>query len=151
MLQRLAITFVFVPGVVAVVVWIVLEGVRADPGLVGALVTTGITVVSGIAVVGWQAGAQRRETAERLHRETITPYYDKLIRQVSRQADAAEDGTPSQEAIETLGEIQHHMLMWSGPATIQTWVDAMRLIEPSPGPRSQLSPGAGCAGRSVQS
>lgn len=29
------------------VVWIVVEGVRADPGLVGALATTGITVSAG--------------------------------------------------------------------------------------------------------
>lgn len=123
-------------GIAALLGWIVVEGVRADPGLVGALATTGITVVSGIAIAGWQARVQRRENAERLQRETITPFYDRLIRQVSRQADAAEGGNPSQETIETLGEIQHQMLMWSNARTVATWVDAMRLLETEPEPEA---------------
>jgi hypothetical protein len=72
--------------------------------LVGALATTGITVVSGIAVAGWQARVQRREAAERLQRETITPYYDKLIRMVSSRALIADDVDPSEDAVGEMRE-----------------------------------------------
>jgi hypothetical protein len=119
-------------GVSAGFVWIVVEGVRADPGLVGALTTTGITVVSGIAVAGWQARVQRREAAERLQRETISPFYDKLIRMVSSRALVAEDGDPNEEMVGEMSEIQHHMLMWSGSGTINAWTEAMRVTEDEP-------------------
>jgi hypothetical protein len=124
--------FLLLLGAVAGFVWVVVEGVRADPALVGALATTGITVVSGITVAGWQARVQRREAAERLQRETITPYYDKLIRMVSSRALIADDGDPSEDAVGEMGEIQHHMLMWSGSGTINAWTEAMRVTEAEP-------------------
>jgi hypothetical protein len=124
--------FLLILGAASGFVWIVVEGVRADPGLVGALATTGITVVSGIAIAGWQARVQRREAAERLQRETISPFYDKLIRMVSSRALVAEDGDPSEEMVGEMSEIQHHMLMWSGSGTINAWTEAMRVTEAEP-------------------
>lgn len=140
MRQRIVIALagLLIVGAVGGFVWILVEGVRADPGLVGALVTTGITVVSGIAIAGWQARIQRRETAERLQRETIAPYYDKLIRQVSNRAESVESGGPSQEDIDAMSEIQHQMLMWSGADTINAWTEAMRIIETQPSPEEMM-------------
>lgn len=117
-------------ALIAAIAWVVVEGVKAEPGLVGALVTTGVTVVSGIAVAGYQGRRQRQESAERLHRETISPFYDELIRKVGRASEQAEaDGDTEAKTAEMFQEIQQQMIMWSGAGVINAWVDQMRQME----------------------
>lgn len=117
-------------ALIGAIAWIVVEGVKAEPGLVGALVTTGVTVVSGIAVAGYQSRRQRQESAERLRRKTISPFYDELIRKVGRASEQAEeDGDAEARTAEMFQEVQQQMIMWSGAGIIHAWVGQMRQME----------------------
>jgi hypothetical protein len=126
---------IFILAVVGVLVWAIARGVEADPALVGSLVAAGLSVVGGIAVAGYQARLQRKEAAERTHREEITPYYRKLIKVVRGLGKRSSKGRSSdRQDIAFLGDLQDQMLLWSGSKVIRAWVEAMRLAETNPDP-----------------
>lgn len=96
--------------------------------MVASLVTAGVSVAGGIGVAGYSARLQRREAAEQIHREKITPYYDTVILMVSTMAENLDpSGQPRQEDIDALKELQHNMLLWSGKEMIKTWTEGMRV------------------------
>jgi hypothetical protein len=118
---------------VAVGAWAVVEGVRADPGVVGALVTAGISAVAAFGVAGYQARLQRQEAAEREHRDAIKPHYDSMIRVFSEYARTAEDrDEATDEEEDALREAAHQMLMWGGRRAIEAFSELSRLPNDRP-------------------
>jgi hypothetical protein len=128
------VLFVFLLGA-GVLIWAIVEGVNANPSVVGSLLAAGISVAGGIGVASYSAGLQRREAAERVQREKMAPYYETVIQMVSTMAENVdEEGQARQEDIEALSALTNNMLLWSSPETIMTWTESMRVTQGDPSP-----------------
>lgn len=119
-----AIGFVVGIGLLGLAVWAVVQGVQAEPGIVGSVIT---------ATVGFGAVAldhQRRQRAEmaQTHRDKLLPFYEGLLKQIRDFAMSDGEGDVKPETVELLGGLQQELILSGSARVVRAYGEWSRQI-----------------------
>ena len=97
-------------AVVGLFGWGLVEAVRAEPAVVGAVATAAL----GVAGVVWQQRQSEKARLREAHRDRMTPVYHELLKRVWGQV-GQESQEPSDEVAEFMRDLKARQLILGAP------------------------------------
>jgi hypothetical protein len=97
--------------------WAVIEGVRAEPSIVGSLATALAAVVAVVV----QRDRENRREVQQAHREQLAPLYEDLFERFYNAADFSDEA--QKEFIE---KMQRKLVLYGSDHVLARWVTWLR-------------------------
>jgi hypothetical protein len=113
-------------GIVVLVVWAFIEGVEADPAVVGPIFTAAL----GLAVVAYQRTREKRQELERLHRDEMSPIYEQLVEMAKAIDEFVEKPEHEQKAF--FRGISTKLLLHGSSPVVRAWVGWLQALGVAP-------------------
>lgn len=118
-------------GIIVLGGWAVIEGVRAEPSIVGSLATA----LAAVVVVVVQRDRENRREVQQAHREQLAPLYEDLFERAYNPEDFSDEA--QKEFIE---KMQRKLVLYGSDHVIARWVAWLRSMPDDDDERDENDP-----------